>query len=167
MKKHYNVNYSLLALLLFPTFLRNKLITAFLSSFVRPLESLHGDFITYMNALTTRANAQVCYMQKLLNDEFDYYERRIRVRPAAIDTDYYLLWKEEQNKPVMLSRESDEGFTPYLLSKDGQIGANNLDFEVVLPVFFYLSKDEERRMKTLIERNKLATKKYRIINGQD
>jgi len=51
-----------------------------------------------------------------------------------------------------------------LLSRNGQAGSNNIDFEIVLPTFFYLSKDEEIRMKTLINKNKLATKKYRIVN---
>jgi hypothetical protein len=163
MKKYYNVNYSLFALLLLPTFLRNKTISDFIASFIKPLETIHNDFVVYADSLTTTACAQVCYMQSLLNNEFDYYNRRIRVRPSAIDTDCCLLWKESKNKPVMLSKEGTDG-KPYLLSRNGQTGSNNIDFEIVLPAFFYLSKDEEIRMKTLINKNKLATKKYRIVN---
>jgi hypothetical protein len=65
----------------------------------------------------------------------------------------------------MLQRDGAEN--PLLLNRDGQTGANNLDFEVVLPFFFILSTDEERRMKTIINKNKPASKKYRIINEQN
>jgi hypothetical protein len=167
MRKYYNIDYSQLSLLLLPVFLRKKTVDAFASSFVKTIEYLHNDFTAYMDSLIVRINAQVCYMQSMLNDEFDYYERRIKVIQAAINIDYYLLWKENQNKPVMLSKESANGYTPYLLSKSGQIGASNIDFEVVLPDSFSLSTAAERRMKTLINRNKLASKKYKIINGQD
>lgn len=163
MKKYYNVNYSLLALLLLPTFLRKEMITALVSSFVKPLEDLHSEFLSYVYSLDAHAYSQVCYMQALLNDEFDYNERRIKVRTAPIDFDCYLLWKENQDKPILISGEGSAGFAPYLLSTDGQTGSNNIDFEVVLPASFHLSTDEERRMKTLVNKHKLASKKYRIV----
>jgi hypothetical protein len=162
MKKYYKVNYSLLALLLTPIVLRMKIFMGLLSSMMRPLELLHTKFITYAESLITKANAQICYMQSIINDEFDYYQRRIIVRNITPDTDALLLWKENQNKPMMLQRDGAEN--PLLLNRDGQIGANNIDFEAVLPFFFILSTDEERRIKTIINKNKLASKKYRIIN---
>ena len=164
MKKYYNINYSLLAVLLTPALLRNDAQTALLTSLAKPLDLLNNDFNAYVQALETQIKAQACYMQALLNDEFDYNERRIKVRTAPIDFDCYLLWKENQDKPILISSEGSAGFAPYLLSRDGQAGSNSIDFEVVLPGFFYLSTDEERRMKALVNKHKLASKKYRITH---
>lgn len=162
MKKYYNINYSLLVLLLTPVILRNDVETTLITSLAKPLDSLNNDFNAYIQSLDTRIKAQNCYMQAMLNDEFDYNERRIIVRTAPIDFDYFLLWKENQNKPVMVSKEGTDVFTPYLLNRDGQISVNNIDFEVVFPKGYTLSVSELRHLKTLVDQNKLASKKYRI-----
>lgn len=163
MKKYYNINYSLLVVLLTPTMLRNDVETALLTSLAKPLDSLNNEFNAYVQALETNIKAQTCYMQAMLNDEFDFNERRIIVRTAPIDFDYYLLWKENQNKPIIISKEGSDGFTPYLLSRDGLIGANNVDFEIVFPRGYTLSVSELRHLRTLVNQNKLASKKYRIV----
>jgi hypothetical protein len=163
MNRAYKINYSVFALLLIPLVLRGKLFTTMLSAFVRPIELLHTQFIDYMNSISYRANAQTCYLQGVLNDEFDFNERRINVRTAPIDFDYYLLWKENQSKPIMIFKEGTDGFTLYLLSRDGLIGANNVDFEIVFPCGYILSVLELRHLRTLVNQNKLSSKKYRIV----
>jgi len=163
MKKYYNINYSLLVLLLTPTLLRNDLFRLFLLSLIRPLDDLQNDFVRFDESLQTKNNAQICYMQAVINDEFDFYERRIKIRMASIDFDYYLLWKEVQNQPIMITSENSDIYNPYLLNKDGQIGANNLDFEIVFPAGFTLSIDEQRNLRLLVNKNKLTSKKYRIV----
>jgi len=166
MKNYYKVNYQLLLLLLTPTLLRNAIQTAFLTSLSDSLNSINEDFNSFTQSLKTMASAQTCYMQAILNDNFDYYERRIIVRPAPIDFDFFLLWKENQDKPVMISKEGTEG-APYLLNRDGQIGANNNDFEIVFPYFFTFSNSELKRLRTLVNQNKLAPKKYTLLYEQD
>jgi hypothetical protein len=163
MKKYYSINYSLLAVWLTPTMLRNDVETAFLTSLAKPLDSLNGEFNAYVQSLKTQIKAQTCYMQAMLNDEFDFNERRIRVRTAPINFDYYLLWKENQNKPIMVSGEETDEFKPYLLSRDGLISTNNVDFEIVLPRGYTLSISELRNLRTLVNQNKMASKKYRIV----
>ena len=161
MKKYYNINYSLLVLLLTPTMLRNPLQKALLTSLVKPLDSINSEFAAFIQSIQTRANAQICYLQARLNDEFDFSQRRIVVRNIQLETDSYLLWSESANKPLMLS--ADE---PVLLSGDGQFGSNTEDFEVVLPYFWTLTSNELKRMKRIINMNKLASKKYRIVYEQ-
>jgi hypothetical protein len=163
MKKYYNINYSLLVILLTPVILRNNAITAFITSLAKPLDLLNNDFNEYIQTLSTHINAHTCYMQRVLNDNFDYVERRIRIRTAPVDFDYYLLWKENQSKPVMISKEETTGFTPHLLNRDGQIGANNIDFEVVFPMGYTLSVSELKRLSILVNENKIASKKYSIV----
>jgi len=163
MKKYYNINYSLLVLLLTPVVLRNDMVKIFIMSLAKALDSLNNDFNAFTQSLQTEISAQTCYMQAMLNDNFDFVQRRIRVRTAPIDFDSFLLWKENQNKPTMISIESADGFTPYLLNRDGQMGANNVDFEVVLPKFWVMSAPELKRLRILLNQNKLASKKYSIV----
>jgi hypothetical protein len=163
MNNYYTINYSLLALLLTPTLLRNDVEKAFITSLAKPLDALNDDFNAYVQSLDTQVNAQTCYMQAMLNNEFDFTERRIEIRIAPVDFDSFLLWKENQNKPLMISGEKTDGFTPHLLSRAGLTGATNNDFEVVLPLLWIMSPVDLKRMKKIINGNKLASKQYRII----
>jgi hypothetical protein len=162
------MDYSLLAVLLLPPFLRKKIIVALLKAVMKGLAGIHGNFASWADALIVRANNQVCYMQAMLNDEFDFHLRRIRVRVAPVDAaDTLLVWKEEADRPVKLYSESAPETTAFLLFRDFQIGTGVADIQIVLPPGFYFSGDEERRMKALINRHKLASKKYKIVYGQD
>ncbi len=165
MNKYYNIGYPLLHLLLTPIMLRNKLQTALLISLARPFEKLNVDFRAYVQSLEARSNAQVCYMQAVINNEFDYIERRIRVRQVVDDDSLLLLYHETSNRPMMLYLEGTPDYVPYLLSRDGQIGANNIDFEIVIPTNMSFTTLEIRRLKALVNQNKLASKKYRIVYG--
>lgn len=163
-KHYYDIVYSKLALLLLPTELRKQIIIEFATAMVRPIEVLHEDFMQWSNTLETETKSQVCYMRGLLNDEYDYFDRRIQIRVTPIDYDYYLFWQEEQNKPVMLRDENSEDNTAYLLSKDGYIGSTNTDFDIVFPLGYTLSKEEMIRLRSMVNQHKLASKTYRIIN---
>jgi len=163
MNRYYNIGYTLLHLLLTPVVLRNKMQMAMTIALGRAMDALHVEFLAYARSLEISVKAQVCYLQALLNDEFDFYQRRIVVRPVDIDFDYYLLWREYQIKPVTLTTESSPGFVPYMLGRDFQTGANSLDFEAVLPMLWLMSAAEEARLRNVINANKLASKKYRIV----
>ena len=163
MNKYYNIGYPLLHLLLTPVMLRNPLFSAFLIAFARPFEVLNVDFRAYVQSLETQTNSQICYMRAMLNDEFDYIQRRIKIRQASTDDSGRLLWKESQNKPIMLYIEGTPDTTPFLLNRDFQIGSDNFDFEIVMPTNMALSVLEIRRLKALVNQNKLASKKYRIV----
>lgn len=166
MKNIYNISYSRVALLLVPFIIRKKILVAFLAAFMRPLENLNEDFTAFRNSVDTSVKSQVCYMRGMLNDYFDYFDRRIKIRTAALDKSYYLLWQDKYNKPIMVYNEDNpDTYKPYLLSKDGQIGTNNPDFEVVLPPGYVLSESDRIQMEALINNNKLASKKYIITNG--
>ena len=163
MERYYNINYSLLIMLLTPVSLRNEAMSALLMSLMRPMDSLNSDFREYAQSRITQINAQVCFMQAMLNNEFDYYDRRIRIRTTEIDIDSYLLWQESQNKPQMISKETSDNHVPYLLNRDSQIGANTPDFDIVFPVGYALTTTESRRVRILVNRHKLASKKYQIV----
>jgi hypothetical protein len=140
--------------------LRNETVTALLTSLAKPFDVLHVGFDAYVQNLSTSMNAQTCYMRAMLNNRFDSANRRIAVRTASIDFDYYLLWLEAQNRPAMIAKE---GTTPYLLNRDERIGENNIDFEIVLPSGLVLDDTQLRQLQTIVNKNKLASKKYRIV----
>jgi hypothetical protein len=110
------------------------MLIAFLAALMRPLEDLNEDFGAYRNFIDTSVNSQICYMRGMINDYFDYYERRIIVHTAPLNNDYYLLWQDQYNKPNMIyNEEYPETYQPYLLNSDWQIRTNNPDFEIVFP----------------------------------
>jgi hypothetical protein len=102
-------------------------------------------------------------MQAMLNDRFGSAGGKITVRTAYIDFDSYLLWIEGQNKPLLVYKEETVGFAPYLLNRDDRISTNNIDFERVLPSGFVPDDTELRQLDTLVNKNKLASKKYRVV----
>lgn len=162
-KKYNNINYRLLMLLLTPPSMRNNLINHFIGSLATPLDTLQNEFSQFREGLNTKNNSQICYMQAMLNDEFDFYERRIKVKISDLDIDFYLLWSESKNKFMMLNEDHNEDM--YLISSDGLIGINNTDFEIVLPIGFTLSQSEQNKMTQLVNKNKLASKKFKITHG--
>lgn len=166
MRNIYNISYSRVALLLLPFIIRKKTLIAFLAALMRPLEDLNEDFGAYRNSIDTSVNSQICYMRGMINDYFDYYERRIIVRTAPLNKDYYLLWQDQYNKPNMIyNEEYPETYQPYLLNSDWQIGTNNPDFEIVFPVGYELSKNDINQLTTLVNNHKLASKKFSITHG--
>lgn len=148
-----------------PTFLRKRLMVAFVKAMMKPLDTLNANFTAYRESLDTNLYSQVCYMQGVLNDNFDPLERRIRIQNAALDKSSFLYWRENKNKPVRLSKEGIPNFIPRLENRDGLIGADNPNFEVVLPIGYVLSEKEEIFMRSLVNQNKLASKRYIITNG--
>ncbi|NDV93530.1 hypothetical protein D0T84_01185 [Dysgonomonas sp. 521] len=165
MSNYYNINYSRIGVLLLPTFLRQPIASAFIRAIMQPLDNMNDEFNEYRESLDIGTYSQVCYLQGLINDNFDPLERRIRIRQAALDEDAFLFWKRNTNKPVRLYKRSSPGFVPRLMSRKGFIGTENPDFEIVLPVGFTLSENEETYMRALINQNKLASKTYIITNG--
>lgn len=158
---YYNINYSRLISLLLPPFLRKPVMIAMGMAMMRPLDTQHREFIKYKSDIDTHVYSQVCYMQGLLNDRFDYYERRIIVR--NIETDYQSnmirdkKYSDRKTYPVKGSEP------PYLFMRKGFIGADKHDFEIVLPIGFELSINEMNVLQRLVNINKLASKYYKIV----
>lgn len=164
-KNYYNVNYAQYAVQMLPANLRVELMMSYIKAVVVPLEELHAKFSKLKDSIDYNHYSQICYMQDLINDYFDPLQRRIIVRNTIIDQDYSLFWKERLKKPVMLYKEDSEDYTPYILNSDFEIGASNIDFEIVLPIGYLLSESEEIRITNLVSQSKLASKRYRITNG--
>jgi hypothetical protein len=160
-KNYYNISFPRMALLLLPILLRQNLIVAFVTSLVRPLTVIHSNFEAYMDSVNTRIDSQVCYMESLLNDTCDYYDRRIRIRDTAVNTDDFFLFNESTGNAVPVS-DANNG-DAVLWSDAGKLGTTIPDFEVVFPQGYALTDSEEKALRQTINNNKLASKKYRIV----
>ena len=64
----------------------------------------------------------------------------------------------------MISKGGSNGFEPYLLNRDGQLSANHPDFEIVFPAGYTLSAEELKRLRVLVNRNKITPQKYIIVH---
>ncbi|MDO5970615.1 hypothetical protein Q4Q35_12430 [Flavivirga aquimarina] len=68
--------------------------------------------------------------------------------------------EQEQDKPQMIGDT-----TLFLLQNDGNLLVSHINFEVVLPIGYTLTNSQEDLLKSIVDKNKLPSKKYRIING--
>ena len=159
MKEYYNINQTKLAGLMLPTFLRNPLLTALVGAMVAPAGTIQGQIVSKIESVDTNTYSQVTQLEGLLNDNFDYYERRIQVSGLDIDKDYSLHKRSSNNFQTLGSRASSDTFT---VSLRGMTGIQSADFEVIFPSGFLLSDNEMSRLNALIKQNKLASKKYTI-----
>lgn len=157
---HYKIDFKYLALALTPTVLRNQLHMAFQLVMVAPISRLARLFDTYRTDTNYRLqhNGQVCYLRAVLNDVFDPNLRRIRIDDLAPQQEL-VVWKRDQNKPIMLSLRAED--KPIIVSKRGFGGANGFDFVVICPSALRGTIDEAR-MCALIDQYKLASKRYTI-----
>ena len=75
----YLIDWNKLVKLLLPTFLRKKVIIAFLNAFSTPISRMHAEFLTLKMEWDYRLdhNGQVFSLEKVLNDKFDPNLRRI------------------------------------------------------------------------------------------
>lgn len=159
-KNYYTIIYPRLGVLLLPTMLRQKLIIAFVSALLRPLEVIHDKFMNYQANIDISVNSQVCTLEHLINDAYDYYERRIEIRDATVSRDDFFLFDDGTGEAVMVGDVEQSWWLD-----NGKLGATDVDFEVVIPKGYVLSENEDRALKKLINNNKLASKRYNIVSG--
>lgn len=160
MKAYYNINQTKQAVLFLPTFFRNSLLTAMVGAMVAPAAALQAEIVAKIESVDTDTYSQVCALQGVLNENFDYYSRRIKVENLTVDKDYILHKRVSGNFQILNSRVN-EGDT-YKISLRGMTGLQSPDFAVIFPVGFALSENELSHLRALIKQNKLASKTYVI-----
>lgn len=99
---------------------------------------------------------QVCYLERLLNDRYDFTQRRIFLTDG-IDHPPTYLYQDEEVKPMYMNQVSEDD--PVYLYTDGESGDMKDDFIIWVP------KDisfEENEMIGLVKVYKLAGTKFKI-----
>lgn len=151
----YRIDYKRLVELLLPTFLRKKIILAFLRAIIIPVTDIYTKFTIYRFAVSKRIdfNGQVMYLEKMLNDEFDLTDE-IYITDAVKIPVLYLHYKAELQIPVYLS-----GKRTILIHKS-EIDSSD-DFIVNIPIFLN-TVDNITRIKRITDYYKYAGKCYKI-----
>lgn len=154
----FNIDYNKIIQWLQPKAIRHPLTMAWLRLLVSPVAKAHQLFKRnrannlYMLGITP----QVCYLEKMLNDRFDFGSRRIRIGDPA-GQDVWFAYQEEELKPEVMYQESEE--QPVYTYSDNEAGVITTDFIVYVPASLSFNENE---MKALLDMYKMAGKRYKI-----
>ena len=163
MSKVLDVDFNKLAGLLTPTFLRKPVFLSWLKVFITPIITLHDRFKKKRESDLYKLshNGQVCYLRKVLNDEFDPDLRRIEITDGNRYTPQYI-YTEAEEKPKFLG-------TMYLRD-DSVYGDTGADFLVLLPFEIWDAHKKEISIgnyrfydiESIVNYYRLASKRYKI-----
>jgi hypothetical protein len=156
----YDVNFKRFALLMLPTFCRQKVLAGILYALVSPLNYLHTRFILFYRQTHYRLthNGQVCYLRAALNENFDPIERRITLSDTGSSEGLTLYMREKELEKLVYKRECDRAI---IINRRGFGGASGFDFWINIPYSLYKDIDATR-LKAIVNTYKLASKRYEI-----
>lgn len=158
MKYYFNIDLKAFALSLLPVSLRFRGLSAFIIALCTPFIALYRSFSSNRNNNLYRLaiTSQVCYLEKALNDRFDWIGRRIYISDGSVKRRTYIYTREE-DFPLIIYSAEDEA-PRYLYTRDEGSG-ETADFIVNVPAFIPFDYNE---MCALIDTYKLASKTYLI-----
>lgn len=136
--------------------LRRPRLVALLNATGLPVSRLHVLFSSFRGDVRYKLthNGQVCFLQAVLNDSFDFTARRIRITDADTLEWGQFAWREAEDRPIMLGT--------FLLNREGFMGADGIDFVVHIPYAISLTDDNYNMIHSLLRYYKLAGKRYII-----
>lgn len=153
----YNVNYKRLALMLLPTLLRHRLMSAILYAAMSPIEALHARLLTLRENARYRLyhNGQVCYLRAALCDLFDPGQRRITITDTPA-TDTLWIYTRDKVYPHTVHRRGSE-YAGIVWCRGVQADSG---FVVHIPAELH---DRKAQLEGAIDRYRLVTKQYAIV----
>lgn len=158
MDKIFKIDFKKLAQWLLPFKLRKKAVLAFLYAMFAPLETLYKLFTRNRdnNLYRLLITPQICYLEKFLNDRYDFAARRIYIGEGIYNSVVYFYMLLEDKKVWMCTRLEGNPLFLYML---GETTSTDTDFIVHLPDGLVY---DENQMRGEIDSYKLAGKKYQI-----
>lgn len=163
----YNINWNRLAVEMLPIALRKPALLAIVTSMLRPLELLHLDFLNFRAAslYRVRHNSQIVYMESMLNDIFDPWQKRIRIVNTVFKTAINF-YEPEENKEVFFFEPTDN--KPVIFREQNELSGDGFDFMVFVPPALRPSIPSKEtamitRMRAEIDYYKLYSKNYNIL----
>ena len=154
----YNVDIYKLGAYLLPPFLRKKRMYAFLCVFLYPFYWLCKMFKDYRKTSLRKlnVNGQVAYIEKMLNNEFEFENREIYITDSdALKPNVADMYRDPSVTMTIYPESSEEKL--YLESGDESIKSE--DYIVNVPSFL---ADKLEVIKTIVEYNKPAGRTYKI-----
>lgn len=137
---------------------RKPRILALLNAMTKPVIILYQDFLNYRKAklYDLMITGQVCYLEALLRDRYDYTLRRIYITDA-VDYSPIYLYQDTELHPVSLYTDAENN--PEYLYTDGEGGDYSNDFVIMVPDDIIFSEIE---MRSLVMRKRLPGMKFKI-----
>jgi len=154
----YDFDWKKLTRWLVPAVLRQPKLMAMVTASVSGLKYVHSRFLNYKytTEYDLTITPQVCYLEKALNDSFDYNERRIRVVLGVYYPPLPLFLKDEA-KPLRLYRKYENQKS--LLFRKNETAQFTSDFIVEVPRYLIYNEDE---LTALVSKYCLAGKIFSI-----
>ena len=155
----YKINFNKLVVQLMPTFLRQPRMIAFISLFSAELTKLYNAWLikkSQNDETWLRHNSQVCKLRKILNDEFDDIERRIKITDGQLYDRQYIYTLGEK-KPKYLGK--------LFIRQNTDYADTGIDFFVVVPVEINIEQNKYK-LEAWVNRYRLASKRYKIIYNE-
>lgn len=164
----YTVDYKRLVLLLLPTFLRKTRIFTLCSLLASGIKSLHYQFESnrVKNINRLQYNGQVCYLQKLLNDELDNKERRITITDNPRAGEWLFIYDQAgMNQTLIHTLPGERAREVPILWNETTIDQDAVSFTVNVPANtgIDIRKDSDlKKLQKLLNEYKLISQKYEI-----
>jgi len=135
-------------------------VKAFVLVLVGPVVALYNQLLTYRNFLKYKISItpQVCYLEKMLNDQYDNALRRIYIRDGSQFAALYL-FLEGEDLPIFIFTEAEVAQITFLFTEGESSNDGSNDFVVFYPAGLSFEMNE---MISLIRNYKLASKKFSI-----
>lgn len=154
----YKINFDKLVVLLLPTFLRKSRIIAFLSLFSIQLTKLYNTWLVKKieDEIWQNHNSQVCYLRKILNDEFDDLQRRITITDGQLYERQYI---------YTLGEKKLKSLGKMYLRQASDYADTGIDFFVIIPADISIAQNKYK-LNAFINRYRLASKRYKVIHNE-
>ena len=124
-----------------------------------PLAKMYADFLRFCDATIYDLlfTGQVCSLERLLNDKYDFTARRIYIEDAVIQSPIYL-YQDVENKDVDLYTDAES--IAVSIFTDGETnGQTSNHFIVFVPMAIVFDNEE---MKSVIMQKRLVGKRFKI-----
>ena len=156
---NFNIDFNIIAGWNIPSILQSDIMVAWVKALLRPLINIHSRFIAFVAAKKYELliTGQVCRLETLLNDHYDFSLRRIYI-DDAIEEEALYLYQDEENHPINLYQDSEGD--PQWLYTDAESGGDlSDDFIVMVPSDIIFNT---ANMRSLLKPFKLPGMRYTI-----
>ena len=136
-------------------------LMAYLNVIVGPVVSIYNSLNLYRNLVLYKLTItpQVCYLEKMLNNQYDNTERRIYIEDGS-QYEGQFVFQDAEEQPLYLYQEGEAGKPDVFIYTEGESsGIGSFDFVVYVPSAVSFDVNE---MSSLIRTFKLAGKIFSI-----
>lgn len=157
---NYLLNFKSLVRWLVPQEIHFIDLLAFLDAVVSEIKVAYDKFLLQRDSFIyyLTITPQVCYLEKLLNNRYDYFERRIYITDGQ-SFDAVYLYQTAESKPIFTYKKSETSAPKVYLYKKSETGNDADDFVVNVPIALVYSTSE---LRALVDTFKLAGTVYSI-----